>query len=179
MPIANIETAKLLFNSVITTPQAKFMSIDIKDFYLNTPMEGYKYIRFPINIIPNKIIEQYNLKVIVHNGHIFAKICKGVYRLPQAGHIAHDKLVKHLQQHGYTPCLFTPGLWRYKSRDITFCLVVDDFGVKYTQKEDAEHLIYALQQIYTIITVWDEKCSRSVSLKWNYTNQTAEKHDFK
>jgi hypothetical protein len=37
-PMAHLLTVKLLFNSVISTPQAKFTCIDIKDFYLCTPM---------------------------------------------------------------------------------------------------------------------------------------------
>ena len=31
-------TVKLLLNSIVSTPGSKFMTIDIKDFYLNTPM---------------------------------------------------------------------------------------------------------------------------------------------
>ncbi len=42
-PTADLLTVKLLFNSVISTPQAKFMCIDIKDFYLCTPISQYKY----------------------------------------------------------------------------------------------------------------------------------------
>ncbi len=42
-PMADLLTVKLLLNSIISTPNAKFMSIDIKDFYLNTPMARYKY----------------------------------------------------------------------------------------------------------------------------------------
>jgi len=37
--MASISTAKLLFNSIISTPNAKFMGIGMKDFYLNTEME--------------------------------------------------------------------------------------------------------------------------------------------
>ena len=37
-PTANILTVKILLNSIISTPKEKFMTIDIKDFYLNTPM---------------------------------------------------------------------------------------------------------------------------------------------
>ena len=37
--MVSITTAKLLFNSIISTPNAKFMGINIKDFYLNTEME--------------------------------------------------------------------------------------------------------------------------------------------
>ena len=42
-PTADLLTVKLLLNSIIFTSTAKFMSIDIKDFYLNTPMSRYKY----------------------------------------------------------------------------------------------------------------------------------------
>jgi hypothetical protein len=35
---AGLTTAKILINSVISTPNAKFLVIDIKNFYLNTPL---------------------------------------------------------------------------------------------------------------------------------------------
>ena len=37
-PTADILTSKLLFNSMLSTPYAKFMGIDIKNFYLYMPM---------------------------------------------------------------------------------------------------------------------------------------------
>jgi hypothetical protein len=42
-PTADLLTVKLLFNSIIFIPNTKFMSIDIKDFYLCTPMKRYEY----------------------------------------------------------------------------------------------------------------------------------------
>ena len=42
-PTVDLLTVKLLFNSIISTPNAKYMSIDIKDFYLCTPMTRYEY----------------------------------------------------------------------------------------------------------------------------------------
>ncbi len=33
-PTADLITVKLMFNSIISTPNVKFMTIDIKDFYL-------------------------------------------------------------------------------------------------------------------------------------------------
>jgi hypothetical protein len=39
-PTANLLTVKLLINSIISTAGAKFMMMDIKDIYLNTPMAG-------------------------------------------------------------------------------------------------------------------------------------------
>jgi len=44
-PTANLLTVKLLLNSIISTPNAKFMTMDIKDFYLNTPLSQYEYMR--------------------------------------------------------------------------------------------------------------------------------------
>mgnify|MGYP000332240842 CR=1 FL=1 len=38
---ADLTTAKILFNSVLSTPGAKFMGIDLKNFYLNTPLARY------------------------------------------------------------------------------------------------------------------------------------------
>jgi hypothetical protein len=41
---ADLITAKLLFNSVISTPGAKLAAFGIKNFYLNNPMERYEYM---------------------------------------------------------------------------------------------------------------------------------------
>ena len=41
-PTADLLTIKLMFNSIISNPNAKFMTIIIKDFYLMTPMECYE-----------------------------------------------------------------------------------------------------------------------------------------
>jgi hypothetical protein len=37
-PTAEMLVAKLLFNSIISTPNAKFMTIDISNFYLMMPL---------------------------------------------------------------------------------------------------------------------------------------------
>jgi hypothetical protein len=45
IPTADLLTVKLLINSTISNPNAKYMTMDIKDFYLNTPMAQYKYMQ--------------------------------------------------------------------------------------------------------------------------------------
>ena len=35
---AGLETAKMVVNSVVSTPDAKFMTIDISNMYMNTPL---------------------------------------------------------------------------------------------------------------------------------------------
>jgi hypothetical protein len=68
------------------------MTLDIKDFYLNTEMERYEYMGLPIDIIPQEIIDQYQLLPLVHNGYVYIEIRTGMYGLPQAGIIANNKL---------------------------------------------------------------------------------------
>ena len=47
------------------------------------------------------------------------------------------------------------GLWRHVTRPISFTLVVDDFGIKYTNKEDVDHLIKCLKENYDLTQDWD------------------------
>ena len=60
-PTADLLTIKLLFNSIISTKGASFMTLDIKNFYLNTPMERFEYMRLKVIDIPEDVVEEYNL----------------------------------------------------------------------------------------------------------------------
>ena len=42
----------------------------------------------------------------------------------------------------------SPGLWRHTSRKTTFTLCVDNFGIQYFSKPDADHLMDAIQDTY-------------------------------
>jgi hypothetical protein len=84
----DLTTAKLLFNSVISTPGARFAAFDIKNFYLNNPLEHYEYMWIPVRDITPDIMTQYKLASIVHHDRVLVKIRKGMYGLPQAGIIA-------------------------------------------------------------------------------------------
>ena len=63
-PTVDMLVAKLLFNSVISTKGARFMTIDIYDFYLMTPLKQPKFIRISIIDIPEEIIIEYKLREI-------------------------------------------------------------------------------------------------------------------
>ena len=173
-PTADLTTVKLLLNSVISTKGARFMTVDIKDFYLNNPMETFEYMRIPVKDIPDIIMEQYKLEPLVHNGYVLVEIRKGMYGLPQAGIIANERLVKHLQTYEYTPTAHTPGLFTHKDRPICFCLTVDDFGVKYVGREHAEHLIQSLQDLYTITIDWTGTLYCGLTLAWDYEAGTVD-----
>jgi hypothetical protein len=148
------------------------MCTDVKDFYLNTPMDKPEFMRLPIRIIPQEVIDQYDLLPLVHNDWIYIQINKGMYGLPQAGKIANERLRIHLAKYGYTPTNLTPGLWRHRSRPISFSLAVDDFGVKYVGQKHTQHLISALEDLYTVSSNWNGQLYCGVTLNWDYGNRT-------
>jgi hypothetical protein len=84
-PTANITTIKLVISSMLSAPAATYSCFDISNFYLNTPMEGYEYMRIPVWAIPACIMEQYNLAPLVHNGSVLVEIHKVMHGLPQTG----------------------------------------------------------------------------------------------
>ncbi|KAL7474459.1 hypothetical protein ACHAW6_000435, partial [Cyclotella cf. meneghiniana] len=130
VPTSDLTTAKILFNSVISTPGATFHGGDIKNFYLNTPMDRPEYMKLKFDLIPDEIVKHYKLRDYVEDGWVYVRINLGMYGLPQAGILANKLLAKRLASAGYYQCQYTPGLWRHVWRPITFCLVVDDFGIK-------------------------------------------------
>ena len=74
-PTAEILVAKLLFNSVISTKGARFMTADISNFYLNTPLERPEYIRLKLDDIPEEIISQYKLRdKVTPGGQVYMEV---------------------------------------------------------------------------------------------------------
>jgi hypothetical protein len=109
-----------------------------------------------ITNIPEEIIKEYKMREIVtKDGYVYYKIQRGMYGLPQAGIIAQELLQERLAKVGYHQSKIIPGLWMHKTRKICFTLVGDNFPIKYTKLEDAQHLIDALKKDYTITIDWD------------------------
>ena len=135
-PTAAMTLVKTFFNSVISTKGAKCVMLDIKDFYLNTPMTRYEYMRLKLTDIPEEIIIEYKLREIVTtDGYVYCEIRKGMYGLPQAGIIAQQLLEKRLAKLRYHQSKIIPGLWTHKTRNISFTLVVDDFAIKFSSRQ--------------------------------------------
>jgi hypothetical protein len=103
---------------------------------------------------------------------VYIQIDKGIYRLPQAGRLANDLLVKRLAPHGYHPVTHTHSLWKHDTRSITFTLVVDDFGIKYVGKDHEDHLLNALKQDYEVTVDWTGGLYCGINLDWDYENKT-------
>eukprot|EP00804_Cyclotella_cryptica_P023951 CCRYP_010059-RA/>CCRYP_010059-RA protein AED:0.46 eAED:0.46 QI:0/0/0/1/0/0/2/0/108 len=105
------------------------MTIDIKDFYLNTPMARPEFMRLKLADIPEEFIILYNLRQqATPDGCIYVRVQKGI--------------------------TVTPGFWKHDWWPIAFVLCVDDFGVKYVGIEHAKHLLHALNTHYTTSHDW-------------------------
>jgi hypothetical protein len=155
-PTADILTIKLLFNSIISTPNSKFMTINIKDFYLMMPMDCYEYFRMKLELFPQGIINKYVLYDKADEyGNVFCEVRCGMYGLPQAGIITQDLLTKRHHKAGYRQSTITPGYWQYDWHPISFTLVINNFGVKYINNNNANHLTSVLKQDNKINTNWE------------------------
>ena len=97
------------------------------------------------------IRDKYNIDSLVHtDGYVYCQLKRGMYGLKQAACLARDKLITHLANYGYAPTKHAPNIWSHHTRPTKFCLCVDDFGVKYFNKDDLDHLINALKTAYDI-----------------------------
>jgi hypothetical protein len=162
-------SSKLLWNSTISMPTACFARADIKNMYLETPLDCFEYMRMPISLFPTNIIDHYQLNNKVLKDYIYMEIRKGMYGLPQAGILANKLLKKRLAKHGYFKQPHTPGLFSHKSRPIRFNLAVDDFRIKYIGKVTLQHLYNSLQtETYNIVKDRAGDLYCGIDLKWNY-----------
>ena len=67
---ASLATVKLLLNSVVSTKDAKFTTADIKDFCYASFLPDPEYMKMKLKIIPQEIIEQYQLQDLEENGWV-------------------------------------------------------------------------------------------------------------
>ena len=49
---ADIDTAKLHWNSVVSTENIRYMCLDIKNIYLSAVLEYFEYMKIPLLLFP-------------------------------------------------------------------------------------------------------------------------------
>ena len=170
-PATDLTETKILLNSVISDADqgSRFMTADLASFFLASPMHRPEFMKIHINKFPKDIQTRYKLnEKVTSNGYIYIKIKKGMYGLKQAAILAYDFIKKNLAPFGYKPIPGTVGLWKHDTRRTIFCLCVDDFGIKYFSKDDANHLLNALGQSYKYTTDWEGKNYCGLTIDWNY-----------
>jgi hypothetical protein len=170
----DITTFKILINITLSTEDASMMMMDIKNYYLGTPLPRFEYMKMLLSRFPEEIIQKYNLNALAVDGWVYIEIRKGMYGLKQAGLLAQQLLQTRLAPFGYYPARHTPGLWLHKTRRISFTLVVDDFAVKYVGNQHAEHLRNALLRTYELTADWTATVYSGITLKWDYKHKTCD-----
>ena len=121
------------------------MTINLKNFYYNKPIEEIEYVQLSLTIIPQEIIDKYRLDTLARNGVLFMEIQKKMPGLKQAGRLAHDRLKTHLSKDEYFPVLCTASIWKHK-KNIMSTLVIDDLLLS-LQKRRLQHLVSSLKAL--------------------------------
>jgi hypothetical protein len=146
---ASLEVVRALYNSTLAR-KADICTADVTDYYLGTPMERKEYLRMTRKQLGPTIIAEYDLEQYIINDVMHFQINKGMYGLPQAGLLAQQRLIQHLGGSGYMQSDIVPCLFRHIDNGVTFVLVVDDFGIQYTNPVGRDHLLATLRQKYKI-----------------------------
>ena len=73
-PTENLKTAKLHWNSVLYTPNRKYLIFDVKNFYLNNPMNKAENLNIALKILPQDIIDTYDLIRKQCDGYVYVRI---------------------------------------------------------------------------------------------------------
>jgi hypothetical protein len=127
---ADITTLKILINRPLSTTYAAMIMMDIKNYYLGTPLPRFEYMKMLLSSFPEEIVDKYNLSALAVDGCVQIEIRKGMYGLKQVGSVDSQLLQTRLTPFGYYPARHMPGIWLHKTRLIAFSLIVDDITVK-------------------------------------------------
>jgi hypothetical protein len=120
---------------------------------LTRPCPSLNMFESKILYIPNKFVNKYKLTGLDRDGWICFEIHQGCYGLPQAGILANNHIHSCLKAKGFYEAASTPGLWCHKWRQIKFCLIVDNFGVKYMGLEHFNYLLGILKKFHGILAM--------------------------
>jgi len=149
---------------------AKYFTTDIKYFFLCSKVKVYQYMRIHQCYISPEVLDEYNLtsEHFDSKGFAYLEIRKCMYGLEEAAIIAYDHRKDHLAIYGYIPFENSPGMWHHTTQPLTFTLAVNDFGIKYFSKQDANHLLSALQDKYSITNDWSGDSYLGLNINWQY-----------
>ena len=152
-PTANLPTVKCILHATVSE-RSFFGTVDITDFYLGSPMPFPEFLKLYTSNYRPELLDELGITPYIQHDNtgkcfFYAQVNKTIPGFPQAGFHANQQLVHHLAEHGYYQTT-TPSLYRHLTRPIAFCLVVDDFGVKYSDIADFHALVDCLALRYHV-----------------------------
>ena len=172
-PTEDHTTPKTPFNSVVSTPNSRFMCDNVEDFYLNTPIERYKYMMLPIDIIPQEIIDQYDLtdsSKMVTSTRRSKKVCVTLTK-----HV-HCERATHRPSRQVGLQYYTPHARTLLTKNQSYHLLISPwlFWRQICHPKHEQHIVSALEDLYRISTDWDGKIYCGLTLKWDYIRRTVD-----
>ncbi len=69
MRVTDMVSSTLLWNSRISTKRAHFAGVNIKNMYLDTPLDWYEYMKMHLSLFPQDNIDHYGLLNKEFNGY--------------------------------------------------------------------------------------------------------------
>ncbi len=168
----DLNMAKLHSNSVVSMENIQYMCLNIKKKSSQWRLSTSNILKIPLSLFPEWTIDQYKLKTLALDGSVYIEMRRVVWVILQAGVLANKRLRRKLAPFGYYESTNTPGLWCHKTRPITFTLVVNNFGVKFVNKTNVDHLISSIKQTYKLTKDWTGNLYCSIMLEWDYVNHT-------
>ena len=98
-PTASLIETKLILNSTISDSHlgARFMTLDIKAYFLQSYLEDPEYLRIHSKYFFEDIRIKYNInELIAPDGYVYCRVKRDLYGLKQAAKLAGEQLIKHL-----------------------------------------------------------------------------------
>jgi hypothetical protein len=86
------------------------MMMDIKNYYLGTPLPRFEYMKILLSRFSDEIVTNYNPNALAVDVWVYIKIRQCMYGLKQAGLLANKLLQTRLAPFGHYPARHTPGL---------------------------------------------------------------------
>ena len=75
-PAVSVTNAKLHINSTISDAKrgARYFTLDIKNFYLGSPLSYYQYVRIPVALLPAEILAEYDEICVENDGYAYFEV---------------------------------------------------------------------------------------------------------
>jgi hypothetical protein len=162
---SNLPVTKSIINIIIYTEDALYMNMDINNYYLGNPLGLCEYIKIAVSMVPDMIMEEYNLYDLIHNGNLYVEVLESNVGTastpcqPLVHQTPHETQIQPCQAH----------TWPMDARyiHIKLSLVVDGFGVMCIIHEHREHLKTALEEHYEITSDWTGSLYSGTTTKWD------------
>ena len=89
-------SVKVLLNNVVSTDGAIFTTADIEYFFYGSHLPDPEYMKIPLKLIPEEIVQQCNLNNLQVDVWVYVNIVKDIPGLKQAAKLANDRLISHI-----------------------------------------------------------------------------------